>query len=77
MYSISWIFLFTSALNRSKNSESIIGEIFDSIIDLKSIESILKNAESILKIRQTIADVGTKSANRGSTSVHPILIPGL
>ena len=31
-------------------------------------ESILKNAESISVLSQTIADVGAKSANRGSTS---------
>ena len=30
-------------------------------------ESILKNAKSIPKLIHTIADVGTKSANRGST----------
>ncbi len=30
-------------------------------------ESILKNAKSILKIAHTMADVGAKSANRGST----------
>ncbi len=31
-------------------------------------ESILKNAKSILKYSHIIADIGDKSANRGSTS---------
>ena len=72
-----WI--INSALNRSKKSESIIGEDCDSIIDFKSIfmpdlncknrkESILKIPQSILKIDRAIADVGAKSANRGSTN---------
>ena len=32
-------------------------------------ESILKKAESILKYTYLIADIGAKSANRGSTSI--------
>ncbi len=32
-------------------------------------ESMLKNPQSILEIGLTIADVGAKSANRGSTSL--------
>ncbi len=38
------------------------------------IESILKNAKSMSKMACLIADVGTKSANRGSTSPYIISI---
>ena len=56
-----------SVLNRSKNSESIIGEVFDSIIDFKSIfkanlsSEMCSVARRPKKVKQNVYEVHVKN----------------